>query len=943
VHDGIATILLADSTAIERLICEGGLRSSFLGFFRSSSVLDTAASARADAARDLDRLLATCPLVACDQRLIDPVDDTSPNAAALTKYRVNFLGKLSRRRLMWLAVLEGEKQQQLATVDQCRKAASTLAGADPYCMCEVIVVATEGIDADIYEALEGLRGMPALSRIYLMSKWLQSGRETQHVVLAENVWPECVARLLAVRALSGRPSWERRPTRADMLAWRTFAWGTLPPSTSPSSWQAAYMHTLRDLLMPPVDDSSHGDSPERAAGDARVGSAAAPPALPTLLWTLREDQIRRVGSAATDPILIQQMTHDACHHAAQANAAHPHRDAFEGQVKAAWSDVATADGLESLRRIREGRIWRAYPLAAMERAQRTRWRECTESTRAAGAARARHGQAVTELARARSRHLPLAWHAIIAALILPFLIQFLLGILLPLRPDGPASDAPLFATPRAVGKSVAYLVDHSSSMDGLRLERMKSDLKAAIQKLPDGTEFTVLAFNEAIQELPGANGAMIAASDSSRSTAIDWIDSLTAEGTTTASQGLRQLVSLHPESIAFLTDGLLSDGDRLEVAEILSDKQLIDDIRIDTLMLYTAGEEQALRDLARATGGSFRRVSFDPFTPPGFGSALLIILGATVCGVTLGAWLPWVLERRAGRRATETLGERLRGLLHEYSRVAHDTATSLAESERLRSALRSNRLWIYQSQLAGRALQQVEESLASPARFHEPPPSASKAVVANDPLAIEDRADLHDTLDEPMPDASSAARLDSKTHEIATVHAEKLRTLWQELAHAEDCYTRGHLPVWAIGRRFDDAVGDCLADASLQLLLPHSEMSENRTQERDLFVTLCRNVAGRVSDDVHRPFLSVPVVAPSGSMPSRSFAWFSTRSGTAPLDLDELVGTYFEHNTSIRFAVRHSVPDVGLRALGLIHDELPVEARRREDGRIEFIVGEDRS
>ena len=105
-HDGQSAVLIADAATIARLLSEGGLRSSFLRVFHSTSVLDTA-SPRSDGARDeLDDLLDSCHIVACDAALIEHTDNAGLDPDLVHKYRVNFLAKLSRRRVVVLRVAE---------------------------------------------------------------------------------------------------------------------------------------------------------------------------------------------------------------------------------------------------------------------------------------------------------------------------------------------------------------------------------------------------------------------------------------------------------------------------------------------------------------------------------------------------------------------------------------------------------------------------------------------------------------------------------------------------------------------------------------------------------------------------------------------------------------------------------------------------------------------
>jgi len=547
------------------------------------------------------------------------------------------------------------------------------------------------------------------------------------------------------------------------------------------------------------------------------------------------------------------------------------------------------------------------------------------------------------LALARSRHLGIGWHFIIGAMILPFVFQFLAGVLLPLRPDSSGDGSPLFSFPGKVGGSIAFLVDRSSSMDGVRLKRMKADLKSAIAGLREGTPFTVVAFNEGLEEMPQATGRLVAATNASRDAAVAWVEGIAAQGGTTAGPGLRSLVGLHPDSLVFLTDGQFTDSDRTQITDMLADKAFLGNTRIHTIMLYPVGEEAALENIARVTGGRFRREGFDPFAPLGFNRVLFITLCATAAGVALGAYLPWLVERISGIAATTHLASRLQTLLSDYGHFAKHTAVALAEADDLAAARHMNGARAYQRSLAARALCEVEASLTSPSLLHEHPHSAQSGTLPGDALAAEDRRDVHTALDEPLPDWQTGSYRLETMRDIVDAHAEKLGSTWHRIATKTDPLLNGHLPLRDIDEHFGEAVSRCLMEASFQLFLPRGHATEAASVERRAFTKLFANLAVRITDDVHRPFLSTQVTTPGGAMPPRSLNWIGMQWQASDQDIDEMARDYFRQHTQIRFVSERSVPDVGLRALGLVHEEIEVVPHFQKDGTVTFVVDANRT
>ncbi len=935
--DGSASILLASASAIDRLRLEGGLRASFFAIFRAHSLLDTVGGDGGG----LDYMLASHRLVACDRSLIAPVDDATPDAARLRLYYANFVAKLARRRLLLLVVLNEDATAAACAINECRRDAALLSEAHPHCSCEVVVVATGAITPPMHDLLEGLRNLPAVGRVYLMTKWLQAGDDTRHVALARNVWPICVARLLAVRALS-------EPNRstgkaAQLLAWRTFAWGTHKTAADISAWESEYLQSLRDQLIPSLVDSPDARPMDQSVVDEDSGAAAPPPELSPMNWSKGSDALLAAGRVATDESCLKNITDKTCRSAAaRAFDAAPYRQALWNRIQVAWARVASDDGLAHLRHMRDGRLWKSIPLSQCVLDQRERWRQWRIASRQLDRCRIEHGKALDTLALARSRHLGLGWHFIIGAMILPFVFQFLAGVLLPLRPDDPGDGAPLFSLSGKASGSVAYLVDRSSSMEGIRLDRMKADLKAAIEQLREGTPFTAVAFNEDLEEMPQSVGRLVVANPASRDSAIAWVDGIKAQGTTTAVPGLRRLVGLQPDSLVFLTDGQFTPEERTAITDMLADKAFLGKTKIDTVMLYPIGTEAALETLARATGGRFRRVGFDPFAPLGFNRVLLITFLATAAGVALGAWLPWLIERMSGITGTRHLAARLQALLADYGRFSKQTAAALAEGDDLKTARLSNGAWAYQRRLAARALSQVEAALATPPLLHEHSHASLGGTLPADALAVEDRQDVHDALDEPLPDCRASGYRSGAMQDTSAAHVKKLASTWRDLASKHDPFANGHLPLREIEEEFGEAVGRCLMEASLQLFLPRGHTQDPPSMGRRSFYELFAKLAVRITDDVHRPFLSASVATPEGAMPPRSLAWIGMNLQSSDQDIDEVARECFRQHTQIRFVSERSVPDVGLRALGLVHEEMELIPHKQDAGMDAFFVEADR-
>ena len=937
-HDGQSAVLIADAATIARLLSEGGLRSSFLRVFHSTSVLDTA-SPRSDGARDeLDDLLDSCHIVACDAALIEHTDNAGLDPDLVHKYRVNFLAKLSRRRVVVLRVVEETGVGGPAAIAWCERTVETIAQTADHCRCEVVLVMTSEPTPHDLECLARLRSTPSTCRVYLMGKWLQSGTEAQAVVLSDHVWPTCVARLLAARVPQDPDEPPTGP--CPLVAWRTFAWGTLPQTTAPLAWEADYLQVLRDeLLRPALEDSADVSSGDRIPETTETGTPTPDPEHTSVEWRNPADLMRQALAGTLADDTLRGLVRRTCRNAWTSTAHESPAGDPTIDTKRVWAGIQTALGMSRLRALRDGRVRWKYPLAAMEARQRASWRHIAASRSALSESRVGLEGAASEFALARSRHLPFAWRGLIAALIIPFALQFLLGIILPLRPPG-GGDSDFLKPSVIAPRSVTYLIDRSGSMEGLRFDLVKRELLESIKAIPDGTEFTVFAFSDTYDEMPNADDKLVVSSESTRKAALYWIESLQPEGGTRAAKALKKLVDHRPASIVFLTDGLLPPDDREEVDRLLTefaDKDELKETHIDTVMLYAPGDDESLMKLADATNGRYRRISYDPFEPPGFNWTVAIIVAATLLGGLLGALVPWLFEVRRGRRAATALNAQCSILLHSYALLADQMGQFARYAARVNHARQSNRTWRSQMNLAARALRQLEVSLGSPSHADDTMSGASASRLRGGPLAREDRRDLHTTLDEPLPESTSENDVAARIAAVASDSVTRLREAWKALATEVDLFQCGHLPLSDLASRMDQEIDDCISDASRALLEPHRGDAAAESRWRGILGEMFDRVLARIDDDSHRPFLSLRVTTPSGAMPGRSLRVFLAASGR---DDDGFVRQFFMQRTAAQVASVDGVGDLGIRGMGLIHDEVPVEFHRDVDGRVTFVPAE---
>jgi len=910
------TVLFAEAAHLHRLMTEGGLRPSFLGVFRGRTVFETVGDAPHAGGMALDVLLREFPLVAIDERLLLPPDPTAPDASEAVKYRDNFLRKIATRRQVRLIVLEGDEGAQVEAVERLGKPPADDQASPGWRAADVVVVMTTRMVPAVRTAIETLRSSQAVARIYLMNDRLQTGRDGLHLALADHVWPICVARLLAVRACMAPAQQRAHNEPAQIVAWRTFAWGVT--SIAESDWEDQYILALRELLLPSRDGGPDDVVAERNRQTMIIlgASPSAHVTVPPYGWHDPSDILESQARSAIDDTALDGLLQ------MHATPSRDEQDQAAGMlttnVHADWSTIAAEQGLVHLRRLADGRLWPVVDVSGRSDRQQDGWRRLSEQGMRLLESRDHHLAAIEELTVARSRYLPFSWRLIIAAATTCFVLQFLLATLLPLRP--PSSSLPFtgpsFMGLPVAGDSVGFLIDRSSSMAGKRLDTVKSDLQRAINALPSDARFAAVAFSSNMSLMPGADTGLVAATDDAKIATTQWLNSLEADGDTIAGPALKEMLAWEPTSIILLTDGEFSDPDA--VREAVDEAARKGKTTINTVALYGREGEDSLRTIASMTNGTYRFVAYDPFSPPGFDILIALVVAAALTGAALGLLLPWLLELRAGLRATRTLRLSQGRLLHLLAAQASAADSHARNAAAVALGRRSNAAASLQRSLARRAMLAVDDAISRVSVDRREPWRAASAARGLK-LVAEDRADLAAALDEPLPGAGDAGELGRSIQELAAEHAKKLGKEWGDLCDRHDQAKTGHIPLNAIDDEFYGAARRLFDAASSR---GHGLMSRQDGGTTPLTV-FADSLAERLLDDSHRPFMSVPVEARDGKMPGRIFAWVGIDIESH--DGGSISGWLRDHvNHRVKIPHWNDVDNLGITALALIQEEIPL-------------------
>ncbi|MDK2830581.1 MAG: hypothetical protein PWQ75_333 [Methanolobus sp.] len=115
----------------------------------------------------------------------------------------------------------------------------------------------------------------------------------------------------------------------------------------------------------------------------------------------------------------------------------------------------------------------------------------------------------------------------------------------------------------AMNKDIIFVIDKSRSMEGKKIEQVKSVFSEIISDLPEEDRFSIIFFDNRIMEF--SDELMMASSDNKKD-AIDFVNNLDASGRTDIDGALVKALEMFDENsdsvpiVVFLTDGIPTSG-----------------------------------------------------------------------------------------------------------------------------------------------------------------------------------------------------------------------------------------------------------------------------------------------------------------------------------------------------------------------------------------------
>jgi hypothetical protein len=160
------------------------------------------------------------------------------------------------------------------------------------------------------------------------------------------------------------------------------------------------------------------------------------------------------------------------------------------------------------------------------------------------------------------------------------------------------------------GYSFVYVFDRSGSMGGsgrTSLQMVKGELLKSLRNLGETQQFQMIFYNDrpTLFNPSGAAGKLAFGNENNKQRAIQFIDSIVAEGGTDHMEALRAATGMHPDVIFFLTDG---DRPKLTDRELEKVQRWAAGTIVNTIQFCPGprpAETSFLEKMAQLTGGQY--------------------------------------------------------------------------------------------------------------------------------------------------------------------------------------------------------------------------------------------------------------------------------------------------------------------------------------------------
>jgi hypothetical protein len=174
-------------------------------------------------------------------------------------------------------------------------------------------------------------------------------------------------------------------------------------------------------------------------------------------------------------------------------------------------------------------------------------------------------------------------------------------------PTGGAGGVASFFGVEARGQRFAYIVDRSGSMEGAKIQTLKSQLISSIGGLSESASFMVFFYSSGARSL-GNRSRWLDADPRNRDLASREIAATSAHGGTDPLPAFELAFNMRPkpDAIYFMTDGVFDEAVAAEIAALNARTGAVTPVHAISLVDDSARE--LLQSIARQSGGTYTHV-----------------------------------------------------------------------------------------------------------------------------------------------------------------------------------------------------------------------------------------------------------------------------------------------------------------------------------------------
>ena len=162
----------------------------------------------------------------------------------------------------------------------------------------------------------------------------------------------------------------------------------------------------------------------------------------------------------------------------------------------------------------------------------------------------------------------------------------------------------------ARGKDFVYVVDYSGSMSRDKLVAAKAELIRSLSALRRNMRYYIVFYNHAHLPMPG--GKLVKATEQNKRVSFAWVEQVRANGGTDPRKAMRLALSLEPDAIWLLSDGLFARQAADEIRAANPGAR----VQVHSIGFFSNAGEPVLRRIAEENRGAYR---FVPPTTMGLG------------------------------------------------------------------------------------------------------------------------------------------------------------------------------------------------------------------------------------------------------------------------------------------------------------------------------------